>query len=100
VQPLVALPDGFAARVAVPCPGEETAKLGETPHHLAAWGRRRRRVTVLRHRVQRVPLPGCKDNCTGRVWIGPASQSTVVDTPGHEQVNRHGVQSPLLRLDT
>jgi hypothetical protein len=95
---LIALPDCVEAGLAIPLPGEATAESGETPHHLAAWGRRWRRVAAMRHHRQGVPLPGCKDNVTGRCWRGPTRPSEGVDTPGHEDVNGQRVPSPLLRL--
>jgi hypothetical protein len=65
VQPLIALPDGFDAGLAVPLPGEEPAELGETSHQLAEWGRGRRRVAVMLHRIQGVPCLGFEYDLSG-----------------------------------
>jgi hypothetical protein len=98
VQPLIALPDGFDAGLAVSLPGEEPAERCETPHHLAEWGRGRRRVAVMLHRLQGVPLLGFEDSLTEHLGIGTACHGDVVDTPGHDHVNRQGLQSSLSRL--
>jgi hypothetical protein len=98
VQPLVALPDGVHARRAVPRPREESAALCEAPPHRAEGGRRRRRRAVVRHRLPRVPLPGCKDDRTGPLGIGSAHPGDGVETPGDAHVNRQGVHESLRRL--
>src|SRR5215471_7430894 len=92
VQPLVALPDGLNARLAIPRPGEEPAKLCEAPHHLAEWRRGWRWVTVMLHRIQGGPLLGFKDDLTGHLGIGTARHGDGVDTPGHDHINRQGIE--------
>jgi hypothetical protein len=80
-----------------PLPGEEPAERCEPPHHLAEWGRGQRRVAVMRHRIQGGPRLGFADDLTGHLGIGPARHGDVVDPPGHDHVNRQGMQSPLSR---
>jgi hypothetical protein len=55
-------------------------------------------MAVVLHRIQGVPLSRFKDDLIGHCWIGTARHSDVVNTPGHDHINRQGVQSPLLRL--
>jgi hypothetical protein len=98
VQPWRALPDGFDAGLSVPLPGEEPAELGEIPPQLAQWGRGRRRVTVVLHRIEGIPRLGFKDHLTGHLGIGTARHGDMVEPPGHDHINRQGIQSPLLRL--
>ena len=92
MQPLVALPDGLNARLAVPRPGEESAELGETPHHLTEGWRRWRRMAVVLHRIEGMPLSRFKDDLTGHRWIRTASHRDGVDTPRHDHVHGQGMQ--------
>jgi hypothetical protein len=96
--PLIALPDGVDAGRAVPRPGQASTERCATPHHLAAWRWARRRVAVVRHRGQGAPLLGFADDRTGHLGIGTARHGAGVDPPGHDHVNRPGLQSPRLRL--
>jgi hypothetical protein len=98
VQPLIALPDRLDAGLAIPRPGEESAQRCEAPHHLAEGWWRRRRMAVVLQRLKRVPRSRFKDDLTGHGWIGTARHRDGVNTPGHDHINRQGVQEPLIRL--
>lgn len=55
-------------------------------------------MAVVLHRIKGVPLARFKDDLTGHGWIGTARPSDMVNPPGHDHINRQGVQSPLIRL--
>ncbi len=98
MEPLVALPDRCDARLAVTRTGSEAPELGQAPHRLAQRRRSLRRGAVLRHGINGLPLLGLTHELAGRIRIGAASHGNMVDPPGYNEIERHGVQQPLIRL--
>jgi hypothetical protein len=49
------------------------------------------------HGLNGVPLPGFTHHVAGRIGIGATSHGHRVDPPGDNEIERHGVQQPLIR---
>jgi hypothetical protein len=50
------------------------------------------------HGINGMPLPGFKHHVAGRLGIGATSHGDIVDPPGHHEIECHGVQQALIRL--
>src|SRR5262249_39929556 len=94
----IALPDRLDAWLAVPRTGSEATELGQAPHHLAERRRGLGRVAMIRHDINGVPLPGFKHHVAGHIGIGAARPRDTVDPPRDHEIERQGVQPPLLTL--
>jgi hypothetical protein len=98
MEALIAPPDRLDAGLAVARASAEATELGQSPHHLPERERGLRWGAVLLHGINGMPLPGFTLHVAGRIGIGATSHGNIVDPPGHNEIERHGVQQPLLRL--
>jgi hypothetical protein len=98
METLIARPNRLNARLAVSRAGSEATQLGQAPHHLAERRRGLRRVAVIRHGLNRVPLPRCNEHFAGHIGSGAARHRDLVDPPRHKESARPGVQPPRIRL--
>jgi hypothetical protein len=98
METLIALQDRLNTRRAVPLAGSKATELGQAPHHLAECRRGLRRVAVILHSIDGVPLLRFQPHITGHFGIDAASHRDIVDPPRHHEIERNGVQQSLIRL--
>jgi hypothetical protein len=98
MEPLVALPDGLNARLAITLTSEETTELGQATDYITQCRWSRRRVAAVLHSRNCLPLARFEHHCTRDLGIRSSRHGDEMDTPRNNEGDRYGIPHPLFRL--
>jgi hypothetical protein len=100
VPPLVALPDRGEAGCTLSRPCHDATTLGHAADHGMPRRRALGRTAVMPHGITRVPLARFEHHGTRGLWLGTSRQGHEMETPRQAQLDRKGIQQPLVGLHT